>query len=97
MSKKKAIKTQFGTAAEADFSKDTWTFEMKKGYEVVSGEFAIVDKMVYDKMIVALDMARMNFERNRTGGYNGLGFKHEDASPYLKVVEAMKLAKQGEQ
>ena len=45
------LKTQFGTAVTADFEELTWTFEMPKEYEVSAGEFAIVPKEKYDKLI----------------------------------------------
>lgn len=51
MSEKKTIKTQFGISATADFEELTWTFQMSEKYSVVSGEFALVDKILYDQLI----------------------------------------------
>lgn len=51
----KTIKTQFGKSAHADFEDGTWTFEMNKGMRIVSGEFAIVDKSVYDELLLNAD------------------------------------------
>ena len=49
---KKTIKTQFGVSQTADFEEDTWTFKMTdQKYKVVAGEFALVDKILYDQLI----------------------------------------------
>jgi hypothetical protein len=48
------IKTQFAKALVADFSENTWTFEMEEGYKVRAGEFAISDKNVYNSMVKEL-------------------------------------------
>lgn len=53
--KTKTIKTQFGKSATADFEKLDWTFQMEKGMRIVSGEFAIVDKLVYDELLLNVD------------------------------------------
>jgi hypothetical protein len=50
----RTVKTQFGISATADFEENTWTFEMPDNYSVWAGNFAIVDKQVYDKMLDAL-------------------------------------------
>lgn len=47
----KTIRTQFAVSATADFEENTWTFEMKEPYQVVAGEFALVDKILYDQLI----------------------------------------------
>jgi hypothetical protein len=52
----KTVATQFGTAASADFEERTWTFEMPENFKVWAGEFAIVDKMVYDELLEALKL-----------------------------------------
>lgn len=51
MLEKKTIPTQFGKSATADFEDLTWTFQMPEKYRVVSGEFAIVDKILYDQLM----------------------------------------------
>jgi hypothetical protein len=54
MSNKKEVSTQFGTAYGADFEENTWTFLMPDNFKVWAGEFAIVDKTVYEKMLAVL-------------------------------------------
>ena len=59
--KPRTIKTQFGQSAMADFKDYTWTFLMNKPFRVVSGDFAIVDKRVYDALLKSLaDMIEIN-------------------------------------
>jgi hypothetical protein len=50
MSKIKEVSTQIATSMTADFNENTWTFLMPENYKVWAGQFAIVDKQVYDKM-----------------------------------------------
>ena len=50
MSKIKEVSTQIATSMTADFDENTWTFLMPENYKVWVGQFAIVDKQVYDKM-----------------------------------------------
>lgn len=45
------VGTQFGIAASADFEEMTWTFKMPENFKVWAGEFAIVDKLVYDELL----------------------------------------------
>ena len=47
------VATQFGTAHSADFEENTWTFLMPDNYKIWAGQFAIVDKPVYDAMLTA--------------------------------------------
>lgn len=49
------LKTQFGTAITADFEEKTWTFEMDENFKVTAGEFAIVDKILYDQLIQSVE------------------------------------------
>ena len=49
------VKTQFGTAMSADFEENTWTFLMPEKFEVRAGQFALVDRQLYDKMILAIE------------------------------------------
>lgn len=51
----KEVSTQIGVSATADFGENTWTFEMPENYQVWAGQFAIVDKQVYDKMKSLID------------------------------------------
>lgn len=51
MSEKKTIPTQFGQSATCDFEDLTWTFQMPETFRVVSGDFAIVDKILYDQLM----------------------------------------------
>jgi hypothetical protein len=55
MSEKKTIKTQFGISATADFEELTWTFQMPEKYSVVAGEFALVDKILYDQLMQSIE------------------------------------------
>lgn len=48
------LKTQFGKASSADFEEQTWTFEMKEGFKVTAGDFAIIPKQKYDFLLTAL-------------------------------------------
>ena len=50
------VSTQIGTALTADFEENTWTFLMPENYKVWAGEFAIVDKPIYDELLKALQM-----------------------------------------
>ena len=52
---KKTIKTQFGISETADFEGLTWTFQMPEKYSVVAGEFAIVDKILYDQLMQTVE------------------------------------------
>jgi hypothetical protein len=47
----KTVATQFGISTTADFEEMTWTFEMPENFKVWPGEFAIVDKPVYDELL----------------------------------------------
>jgi hypothetical protein len=49
--KLKPMKTQVGVSLEADFTENTWTFEMPVPFSVCAGEFAIVPKSEYDELI----------------------------------------------
>lgn len=48
------LNTQFGVAVTSDFSERTWTFEMPKKFSVSAGEFAILPKDKYERLIQAL-------------------------------------------
>lgn len=50
----KTVATQFGKSFSADFETLEWTFQLDDKMKVRSGEFAIVDKPVYDEMIECL-------------------------------------------
>jgi len=67
----KTTKTQFGESATADFENGTWTFEMEKGMQIVSGKFAIVDRQVYDELLQALKEELEQLEEwNGNGNYS---------------------------
>lgn len=55
MSNKKTIKTQFGISATADFEDLTWTFQMPEKYTIITSEFAIVDKVLYDQLMQTVE------------------------------------------
>lgn len=44
------VNTQIATSMTADFEENTWTFLMPENYKVWAGQFAIVDKQIYDRM-----------------------------------------------
>lgn len=58
------IETQIGIAHSADFEENTWTFLMPDNYRIAAGTFAIVDKKVYDEMMIALKVIRSYFGEN---------------------------------
>ena len=41
---------QFGQALTADFEQNTFTFEMKKDFTVLAGEYAIIPRELYDEI-----------------------------------------------
>lgn len=73
----KKVDTQFGTSARFDFDENTWTFLMPERFMAFSGEFAIVDKQVYDEMINSKERAKILTDALQTLR-NGL-FKDEQA------------------
>jgi len=48
---KKTVKTQFAISESADFENSTWTFEMPENHIVCAGEFAIVDRTLYNNLM----------------------------------------------
>lgn len=44
---KNAMSIQFGESVTGDFSENTWTFKMPKGYSIASGKYAIVPLSQY--------------------------------------------------
>ncbi|MDI6051385.1 hypothetical protein QLS31_16295 [Flavobacterium sp. XS2P24] len=48
------LKTQIGEALTSDFSENTWTFEMQDNFSVTAGEFAILPKDKYERLLVAM-------------------------------------------
>ena len=46
----KEASTQIARSMSSDFEEGTWTFLMPEGFKVWAGQFAIVDKQVYEKM-----------------------------------------------
>ena len=69
------LKTQFGTAATADFDESTWTFEMSENYEVSAGEFAIIPREKYELLLNACIEAK----KYHQGGHSGIGFQLTEA------------------
>lgn len=55
---KKTVKTQIGTSFTADFEDITWSFKMPEDFKVWSGEFAIIDRPVYNELLAALKEAK---------------------------------------
>lgn len=52
------LKTQFGKAIITDFWKKEWTFHMPHDFRVHGGEFAIIPKEDYDKLLKAMKSMR---------------------------------------
>ena len=50
----KTVKTQIATSFSSDFEDSTWTFLMPEGFNVWAGQFAIIDKPVYEELLEAL-------------------------------------------
>ena len=48
------LKTQIGDSLTSDFKDNTWTFEMPDNFNISAGEFAIIPKEKYDRLIVAM-------------------------------------------
>lgn len=48
------LKTQFGTSATADFEENTWTFEFEGDFNVTAGDFAIIPKEKFNRLLTAL-------------------------------------------
>lgn len=83
MSEKKTIKTQFGISATADFEELTWTFQMPEKYSVVAGEFALVDKILYDQLMQTCEDLAIHCS------------EHEFASIYLSNLNVILKILQG--
>lgn len=75
------IETQIGIAHSADFQESTWTFLMPENYRVVSGQFAIVDRKVYDEMMIALKVMRNYF-----GEHDMTAAEHKNFSIVDKAI-----------
>lgn len=48
------LKTQIGNSLTGDFEKSTWTFEMPEKFKLIAGEFAILPKDKYNRLLTAL-------------------------------------------
>jgi len=48
------LKTQLATSLTSDFQENTWTFELDKDFRVTAGEFALVPREKYERLIVAI-------------------------------------------
>lgn len=47
---------QFGESLTADLEENTWTFEMNEDMNVSAGEYAIMPKEQFEKLISAIDI-----------------------------------------
>jgi hypothetical protein len=81
------IKTQFAKSLEADFEKNTWTFLFEEGYKVRAGNFAIVDRKVYNSMVKELDAYIHTLEVCKT-------MPNFDAMHKIKMLEKVEEIKQ---
>lgn len=41
-----------GDSVTGDFQENTWTFEMKSDWKLEAGEFVIIPKEQFDKMVI---------------------------------------------
>lgn len=48
------MKTQIATSITGDLTKATWKFQLQDGFKMSAGQFAILPKENYDKLLVAL-------------------------------------------
>lgn len=48
------LKTQLATSLTSDFQENTWTFELDKDFKVMAGDFAILPRESYEKLIIAM-------------------------------------------
>lgn len=55
-------KIQKGESLTADFSENTWTFEMQPNFEVLSGEFVIVPMSLYLDIIRSIEDSKASFQ-----------------------------------
>jgi len=76
------LKTQYGAAATADFSENTWTFEMYNSFFVSAGDFAIVPSQKYQALINMLD--KINNIEN--AAFSLKGFDAERLKSEIKTV-----------
>ena len=53
---KNEYNVQFGESLTADLEENTWTFEMNEDMNVSAGEYAIMPKEQFEKLISALDI-----------------------------------------
>jgi hypothetical protein len=48
------LKMQVGESLSADFEEQTWTLEMQEDFSISAGEFAVIPKEKFDRLIIAL-------------------------------------------
>ena len=53
---KNEYNVQFGESLTADLEENTWTFEMNEDMNVSAGEYAIMPKEQFEKLISAIDI-----------------------------------------
>jgi hypothetical protein len=51
----KTVETQFGKSSSGDFEECSWTFQMPVSFRLWAGDFAIVDKILYDQLIKSVE------------------------------------------
>ena len=52
------LKTQFADSLTSDFEENTWTFELDRDFSVSAGEFAIIPKDKFDRILKALSQIK---------------------------------------
>jgi hypothetical protein len=53
------MKTQHGVSSSGDLADNTWTFEMDEPVTLVAGDFSIMSRFTYERMIKQIE--RMAF------------------------------------
>ena len=61
------MKTQIGVSKNIDFEENTWTFKMDENMNGSAGDFAIIEKERYDKIL--LTIKRMYMSKNFNSNY----------------------------
>ena len=91
----KTVATQFGISFNADFEENLWAFLMKDKYIVRAGEFAIVDKPVYDSLINAVIVLQSHIDKLILSTPTG---EERDKLTVLNIValDALRKAKEDE-
>lgn len=75
------VETQIGMSAGADFSENTWSFEMDENYSVWAGKFAIVPLDKYEDAL-----QRINIAIEAIGNNAEFSFLKDDLNTIYKLL-----------